>query len=216
MRIITFLANMEQDHFQKVDEVLAMHEDGELKGQKLKAKDNSKGVIEIHPYIFRDLPSLPMQASMELFAQLASKSIAVSEFKAEAGILKKLQRIQRMIVDLTDSASWEDAVNRYPRHTSKEVLSQFLTVSFSYNVPKSLQHFRCMLRQTKAGAGEVNHHHQECQHLGRDGTIGYHMDADAGTFTFAGVKEVAANFSGFNLGILCMPKVRVIYSPMKR
>ena len=143
MKVIQFLADMDKTDFERVDEVLAMHEDGELKGQKIKAKDNLRGVVQVHPYVFRDLPLLPRQATRELFAQLRSRSITIAEMKSEAAVLKKLQRIQQMVVDLTDSSSWQDAVERFPGHTSREVLSQFLSVSLGLqsSVPKSLQHF---------------------------------------------------------------------------
>ena len=106
-----------------------------------------------------------------------------------------------MVMDLTDSSSWQDAVERFPRHTSREVLSQFLSVS---SVPKSLQHFCQMLRKAEARAEEADLH-KGSQHLGQDVTIRFHVVADDATFTFEGVKEVAPDFSECNLGILRMP-----------
>ena len=83
MRVIQILAGIDEANFVPVDKVLAMHEDGELEGQKIKAKDNSRAVVQVHPCVFRDLPLLPRQATREPFAQLGFRSITIAEMKTQ-------------------------------------------------------------------------------------------------------------------------------------
>ena len=137
-------------------QVMDGFEDGRLKDQKLSRKQNISKPEFRQPYI-QPIQCLPADFQLEKL-QLVDKKIPLSQLKEEASKYRSMKSIKKAFRSVTNVSSWDEAVQRFPSHTSASVLESFCHLSFQKLIPQSFISFcQSALQESITDSDENDH-----------------------------------------------------------
>ncbi|PIK35051.1 hypothetical protein BSL78_28137, partial [Apostichopus japonicus] len=124
VKLLVKLATLDHDSYQMLHQMLTLHSNGKLKGQKLSPVDIANGP-DLRPYTFVGLPELRPSAIQRVLFEVRDNVMSVSEMQ-EVKLLHKLLRVQRFFVDLVGATSWDMMLRLvFLGETTREVLKHF-------------------------------------------------------------------------------------------
>ncbi|KAJ8048723.1 hypothetical protein HOLleu_01154 [Holothuria leucospilota] len=200
IKLLIKLATVENETYQLLHEVLSSHSNGQLKGQNLTPSDITSGP-NLKPYALRSIPGLPASAAQQVLSEVRDGSMSMPEFQKETKLLLKLQTVQKMFLDLLGLKSWDEARNRYPMASTREVLEHFCKFNLR-STPPELKTFCHQLKmEDTANSTEA--------FRGDRGSLGYPVHCDVllldcetileAEWTWTDVKTFANNMTSVNI-----------------
>ena len=136
--------------------------------------------------------SFNLSLQEEVLAKVVAKQMSLGEMKEAAGKYRALQTIKKCFCRCTNT-TWNEAVQKYPRHTSEARLSQFLSLNFK-NVPESFVVYCQSAIQTTSP-----------DHLESVYVVGH----DSSTVSNTTISDSGVPFNGYNLFVAAIPEVHV-------
>ena len=114
--------------YNKLLEVINRYEDGDLLGQR---HCSTEGKLSTMPlYKFRSLSCLKDHNAELVLEMLLKEKLGVNKIREEINRAKNVQFVQKALCKVFKATSWEDLKTRFPRHMTREILSnQFGNVS---------------------------------------------------------------------------------------
>ena len=132
-----------------------------------------------------------------MLSAVVSKDLSLGEMKEEASRYRGLQAIKRAFCRCTNT-SWQEATLRYPRHTDKERLSQFLGLNFSKSLPGAFQSY-CEAAMLQ----DINpYSHNEA--------AVYTVKHSCFTVSHTTITDSGVPYRGYNLFIAQLPEVHTV------
>ncbi|XP_071811071.1 uncharacterized protein [Apostichopus japonicus] len=197
VKLLVKLATLDHDSYQMLHQMLTLHSNGKLKGQKLSPVDIANGP-DLRPYTFVGLPELRPSAIQRVLFEVRDNVMSVSEMQ-EVKLLHKLLRVQRFFVDLVGATSWDMMLRLvFLGETTREVLKHFCKC----NLRSTLGELKTFCRQLQR---EEDMKFDGFQ--GADGAIGTLLNCDVALFEAQMLEDIPV-FSGSSLIILDMPEVK--------
>ena len=119
--------------------IIDLFEDGKLKNQKL----NKKSLVskpEFKQHHFQCLHNLNPSFQQDILEEVVNCNITLEDMKREAIEYRALENIRKAFTKCTNS-TWDEAIERYPRHTNDNRLRQFLGLNYINNMPDSFRSY---------------------------------------------------------------------------
>ena len=131
-------------------------EKGKLKDQKVKTTGLAKP--EFKQQYLAPIRCLENAEQVLLLTRCKNKEISLAELKKEANLIKQLATLQKNFVKLTNSASWNDAVTKFPLFACEVELKKFALLDLSKGIPSSFVDFckRAKLSKDTVNSGTSN------------------------------------------------------------
>ncbi|KAJ8049950.1 hypothetical protein HOLleu_02922 [Holothuria leucospilota] len=184
IKLLIKLATLENETYELLHEVLSSHSNGQLKGQNLTPSDITSGP-NLKPSALMSIPGLPASAAQQVLSEVRVGSMSMPEFQKETKLLLKLQTVQKVFLDLLGLKSWDEARNRYPMASKREVLEHFCKFNLR-STPPELKTFCHQLKmEDTANSTEA--------FRGDRGSLGYPE------WTWTDVKTFANNMTSVNI-----------------
>ena len=117
-----------------------MFEAGDIKGQTLTSKQLMTKP-EVKQTQFQCLLPLNEDIQEQLLSQVISQDLSLKDLKKKCEKEKKMCDLQEKFVHLTNSKSWKDAETRFPVHTKRNQLEQFLALNIRKSTPQAFSQF---------------------------------------------------------------------------
>ena len=127
-----------------------LFEVGKLKDQKLNlSKLQAKPEFKQH-YI-TPIRSLCESDQYALLERVVRKEISLAELKEIAATKKSMLTLKTAFLKLTNSDSWDKAVETFPNYATEEKLSRFLGCDLKKNIPKPFYDYCHKAKTSEAG-----------------------------------------------------------------
>ena len=185
-----------------------MYAEGKLKGQNVSR--SNKGINsfpDLKGSTFKPFRGLDSATIHDLLHRIFNKECSLKEAVSMCNDIKALQRIQSAFIKLTNSESWEHAVERYPTFTSAQKLEPFKTLNFTNPKAVPPQFFKycqqAMVSQTVMSSNEVPEDGDDTFHTRHGNVGGTIWRMDALSITPENLKTSAVtSCHGFSLSII--------------
>ena len=186
-----------------------LFEEGKLKGQKLNlSKLLSKPEFKQH-YI------TPIRALCEtdqcaLLQSVVKKEISLTELKELAATKKSMYALKTAFVKLTNSDSWEKAIETFPNYATEARLHRFLGCDLKKNIPKPFYDYCHEAKTSEAGISITDHESRSV--ISFDCIDGPPVTAvlikgKLTDITGHTIQKVKSSFSGVDLAIVLIDEV---------
>ena len=182
-------------------QVMDGFEDGRLKDQKLSRKQNISKPEFRQPYI-QPIQCLPADFQLEKLQLVVDKKIHLSQLKEEASKYRSMKSIKKAFRSVTNVSSWDEAVQRFPSHTSASVLESFCHLSFQKLFPQSFISF-CQSALQKESITDSD----ENDHLVHNGVLAFFVKVSFKEATLSKIRSGNDKFMGAHLSFVRLTKV---------
>ena len=185
-----------------------LFEAGKLKDQKINfSKLLSKPDFKQH-YI-TPIRGLPEKDQCALLHKIIEREISLSELKEHSATLKSMATLKTAFVKITNSESWDKAVELFPNYASEINLKRFLGCDLKKTIPKLFYDY-CH----KAKTNEVGGDHESQSVLNFGSSDGPPITAVliTGSITSisgANIQNKCPSFSGADLAIISIDEVSI-------
>ena len=156
-------------------------EEGALKNQKL-TKKQCISKPEFKQQYIQPIQSLPSDFQTEQLQKVLDNEIRIADLKEIAGKYRSMETIKKAFKNCTNVSSWEEARERFPRHTTAERLDSFTHLSFKDNVPEAFVSFCQAALQNELLEGSENM-------ITSDECVGYFIKKDVKKTTYSEIRE---------------------------
>ena len=145
--MIFFLASLPEEEYVIVKDIF---DHCELKDQKLSRSQrgsliNSK--LDCKGVNFKPLRGVAAQTRKELLVKVRDGDLSFSELSRSCKYVKNMADVKKQFMKYMSISSWEQAEEKYPKHTKKEKLEPFLGMSFKNDTMPTL--FLAYCKQAK-------------------------------------------------------------------
>ena len=187
-----------------------LFEAGKLKDQKINfSKLLSKPDFKQH-YI-TPIRGLPENDQCALLHKIIEREISLSELKEHSATLKSMATLKTAFVKITNSESWDKAVNSFPNYASEKNLRRFLGCDLKKTIPKLFYDY-CHKAKTNEAGGDHDHESQSV--LNFRSSVGPPITAVliTGSITNisgATIQNKCPSFSGADLAIVSIDEVSI-------
>ena len=142
-----------------------------------------------------------MALQEEVLRAVVEKKMSLADLKEAAGRHRAEQVVCRAFCRCTNT-TWEEACERFPNHTTKEQLSQFLRLSFLKSIPAAF-HSYC-----QAALQSEHHQSHPVDSFVHNGATVFTVNHSSLTVSHTHIKENGLPFHGCHLFIAAIPEVR--------
>lgn len=116
---------------------------GLLKGQKpSRSKKSQEKALELKGSNFKCLRGIETSTAHSLLTELSEGQMSFLELQAECQTIKQLSKMQAAFVKATNSRTWEEACEKYPKFTSTDKFEPYKKLNFSNpTIPEEFMKF---------------------------------------------------------------------------
>ena len=131
--IVIRLAMLEETAYLKLMEVYKAHDEGLIKGQKIKLDKTRR---DLKPHIFSGLVQVKhMPSQADLLRELVDGHTTLGTFKQECAQVAKRQAAQSLFMKAVNVKTWEQASLDYPSHCTSKAVDRFRGVDLRRSTP---------------------------------------------------------------------------------
>ncbi len=145
-----FLASLLCEAYKTLTTIYEKDSEGGLKGQHIPR--SKKGTLAKPPDLkgikFKCLRGIAEDVVRRLLDEVAEERISLIEMNSECTSIKQIQKVQSAFIKGTNSSSWEEAKQKYPKFVSPEQLEPFKKLNFSSKLPEQFLRFCQRVMQT--------------------------------------------------------------------
>lgn len=125
--MVFFLASLPNDSFSLLEEIYVKFGEGELKSQTIprSKKGTAAKRLDLKGSQLKCLRGMEVTEVHRLLSEVNDQEISFKEMSSECVAIKNMQKVQVAFVQGTNCADWEEAVKKYPKHTTAEQLEPY-------------------------------------------------------------------------------------------
>ena len=140
--------------------------------------------------------------------QVIDGECSLSDLKLEATDLKQMRALKTAFLRLTNTDTWEDAVQKYPQFASEEQLRKFLRMDLNKSIPQPLADFctRAKLSETDSESSSSSGYFVKYQQ-----SIACVIEAKMTELSGHSITKGFASFKGANISIASLNEVSMVY-----
>jgi len=141
--MIFYLASLSCEAYSSLTTIYQKFADGVLKGQHIPR--SKKGTLAKPPDLkgskFKCLRGISEDVVCSLLREVAEGKISPAEMNSECVSIKQLHKVQSAFIKGTNSSSWAEAQEKYPKFATAEQLEPFKKLNFSTKLPEQFLKF---------------------------------------------------------------------------
>ena len=227
--MIYFISSLPNDSFVLATTIFKKYSEGSLKDQNVpRSKRGVKAFPDLKGSVFKSFRALDQTTVHKILEEVCDGVSSIKEAIAQCNDIKALQRIQQCFLKITNCETWAEACQTFLHFTSAEKLEPFRRLNFSGSTaPEQFMRFcQQALKYTRKDLQDdtATSHHDNLFWLytSNGQTIGILWKNNMLVTTPVSVAEVLSTvgsphqFSGFQLAIFDLPKVRTDLSSYYR
>lgn len=178
-----------------------MFEQGKLKGQKLKLS-NLLSKPEFKQQYLSPIRTLLEVDQCNLLTRVIEMELTLAELKAKANGMKAMYTLKTAFVKLTNSQSWEKAIEKYPSFASEEQLNRFVGCDLKGGIPTYLQDY-CQRARMSCTESSTSPAESVLSFDSKSGLVTVNLvEAKFTEITGHMIKSNQPEFSGFDLSVV--------------
>ena len=111
------------------------------------------------------------------------------------------------MMDLLDAKSWGELEERFPEHTTRDVLVQFTKGLKGVSISEHLRQFTRSITRKANMSMEQESFLAEAPFKGLNKTVGFQLQTNVEDLSANTILQLSPTFLGFDLSVLDLPKV---------
>jgi len=155
--MIFYPTSLSGDAYNAVTTIYKRFSEGDLKGQHIPR--SKKGTLAKPPDLkgskFKCLRGITEDEVCRLKGEVADKKISLNEMNSKCSSLKQLQKVQSAFIKGTNSSSWAEAQENYPKFATAEQLEPFKKLNFTIKLPEQFLKFFQRVMQAGCDSTQV-------------------------------------------------------------